>query len=664
MTRIIILLLFLFTNAFAQLTDVQRSELPFKNLITNPEFENGKTGWSVSGGDSFTLVTSTPAKKELGASYITWDSAGASRVFTHSTITVDEANKNTNGLCEFTTEVPSGTATHLIRVYDGTNVLLSSTIVSTTTPYKNSLSFPMPASGTVQCQLVSVASNEPLIRVYKGWLGGNYRLGETSQAEFYGSQAIQGASSCYASGINSSAFNNYSADSDCSTPTLLGYANSTAGKIPGVSFPSLPPGRYRVVAQIINDFSASDMNCSLRISDGTTSGPVTRSAPGGSGGGAQVDRQLEAMFEYATTQGAKIFQVQAANTSGVSGTCDWANQLASDRFEIAVYRFPTSSQTIFTPETYNWILDASISGNISLSTSDVSSLTAPDSSSLTLTNNSGSITSKITCSSTNAPTGTTCSSGNEQAGVNFDIPAPQNVEVCFSFGHEIDINASTQLYGNFSIAETASNSQTVVQNCGPNIIFGRDGAEGARTDQLESRNVCGICKFSSAGNKTVRLMYQLDFVSGTFQAHTIFGTSTGGGSIGVKARPLTQNIPAPVLIGALQAGTNGSSWRQEWGTFFTTSEGSSCTGSPCGLGKNTNGVSSVTRNNTGDYTINFSPAFLSAPNCVFTPIGVNRYVNNYDVGSGSAMRLQTFSGTISSPSAADTSVSFLCMGPK
>lgn len=665
-TSIIILLTFFVYSAFAQLTDVQRAELPFKNLITNPEFENGKTGWSTSGGDSFTLVTSTPAKKELGASYITWDSAGAGRILSHTAVTIDEANKNTNALCEFTTEVPSGTATHLIRAYDGTNVILSASIVSTTTPYKNSLSFPMPSSGSVYCQLVSVASNEPLIRVYRGWLGGNYRLGEVSQATLYGAQEIAGAGSCYYTGTNSSSYNNYSADSDCSTPTLYGFANTTAGKIPGVSFPSLPPGRYRVYAQFGNDFGAQNLGCSFRISDGTLSSAANRSSPGGSNGDSLVDRSVEGVFEYNTVQGAKTFQIQSATSSG-SGTCDLANQITNDKFGIYVYRYPTSSQTIYSPETYNWFIDATITGgNATLATTDQSTPTTPNNSGWTLTNNTskGAITANVTCSSTNAPGTTTCSSGSEETGINFTVPAPGAVQVCFEFGEALDANSSGQLYSAWQINETTSTSQTSIQTCGATVPgFTADGADGARVDRVVHQNICGVCYFSSAGSKTVRLQNLVEYGAGTINTHELFATTTGAtGNLNVKitARPWNQNTPAPVLIGGVMNSGSGQYYVE--GGNVTCSSSSAINSQVAG----SNLFSSIGNVSSGACAITFGRTLPSANYwCTATGTSANSTPRAFAIPAKSTTGL-TIDGIVVATAADITTeaIDILCLVPR
>jgi hypothetical protein len=88
-------------------------------------------------------------------------------------------------------------------------------------------------------------------------------------------------------------------------------------------------------------------------------------------------------------------------------------------------------------------------------------------------------------------------------------------------------------------------------------MIGEDGGVGARNDIIHSRNFCGVCKFSTAGAKNVRLMYKQDLVSGSaLNARTLNASTLGaltGSALNFTARPLRQQIPAPVFFGSTQA---------------------------------------------------------------------------------------------------------------
>lgn len=342
MKYLLIILLFSF-SVFGQLSDVQRQDIPFRNWIKNPGFENALSNWTVT-TDSLTITAGT-SKQARGKSYLTWNSAGASRVLTHETVTVDEAMKGADVLCGYQITVASGTATHLVRIYDGTSVLASATVTSSTLPTWTYVTVPSPSSGTLQCQLVSVAADEPSIDVTEAYMGRNYLISSVSQASLFGRTTIPGAASCNWVGTNSTTYNTYPTDTDCGTIVNTQYATS-ATKIPQITFASMPPGVYRIVATFTGDVSAVDIGCGYRFSDGTnTTSPTSGGNPPGSAGNATVGRTIEGILTYTSGQAATTINLQAATTSG-SGTCN-INEPALSSFEIAVYRFPNTEEQAF-----------------------------------------------------------------------------------------------------------------------------------------------------------------------------------------------------------------------------------------------------------------------------------------------------------------------------
>jgi len=145
-------------------------ELDSYNLLKNPRFEaqTYSTSWAVTGG---TLAAATSTNIFFGKS-ATWDSSAASQEFSSDLYSVPEGFKANNCEGSIYLKVPSGTATHTIRVVDGSsNVLASQTIVNSTYFTKNTLTFPCPTSGSIALQIISVASNEPLIAIDEAYLG-------------------------------------------------------------------------------------------------------------------------------------------------------------------------------------------------------------------------------------------------------------------------------------------------------------------------------------------------------------------------------------------------------------------------------------------------------------------------------------------------------------
>lgn len=141
------------------------------NLMTNGDFENRTsydTNWTASAG---TFAAAATTNILVGAQAATWDSSASSQTLVYSAITVPYGYQGMNCEVSGIFKVPSGTATHTLSAYDGTNTLVSGTIVNSTTAARTTFYFPCPTSGTIQWKLTSVASNEPLIAIDEAYLG-------------------------------------------------------------------------------------------------------------------------------------------------------------------------------------------------------------------------------------------------------------------------------------------------------------------------------------------------------------------------------------------------------------------------------------------------------------------------------------------------------------
>lgn len=192
-----------------------------------------------------------------------------------------------------------------------------------------------------------------------------------------------------------------------------------------------------------------------------------------------------------------------------------AGAWASSPTEVTVSPFPKNKF---------WMVSATIDGtNPDLGTSAVSSYTGITNTALTLTNNTGPsiIPAKITCSSTNAPSGTTCSSGSEELGVSFTIPDPGTVMACAQFNH-ISRNASNGATStSFQIVETPNSAQTITQS---GVDTSRDqGSVNSGTLLMTiPHRLCSVIPFSTSGQKSIRLFYKQE-VNATQSSLIIFG---------------------------------------------------------------------------------------------------------------------------------------------
>lgn len=159
------------TLGYAQLNDYSRQELSYVNVLAafNGGFESGTAKWTASGG-TFAAVTSGSNLLE-GKGSTTWNSNGAAQTLTSQAVTVKNGYFGRNCEASIVTQTPSGTATHLVQSWDGSNVLASATIVSSTLPRAQTVTFPCPQSGTFALRLLSVNADEPLIALDEGYLG-------------------------------------------------------------------------------------------------------------------------------------------------------------------------------------------------------------------------------------------------------------------------------------------------------------------------------------------------------------------------------------------------------------------------------------------------------------------------------------------------------------
>lgn len=155
-------------KALATPNNVDKAFLVAKNQLSNPGFENGKAFWTASAG-TFAIVTSGSNLLEGGVS-ATWDAAASSDTLSSTLADIPNGlyGKPGVGYCDIMT--PSGTATHSLQVYDGTNILATQTVTSNTSPVRAYVHFLYPLSGQIRLRLYANA-DEPSISIDSCYLG-------------------------------------------------------------------------------------------------------------------------------------------------------------------------------------------------------------------------------------------------------------------------------------------------------------------------------------------------------------------------------------------------------------------------------------------------------------------------------------------------------------
>lgn len=135
------------------------------NLAENPGFEASAvtTGWTASGGTLAKTTTSGQFRTETGVAAASWDGSAAAQTLSNTSYTASSVE---NAEASVWVKVASGTATHKLQVYDGTNVVGETTINSSTSGFvKTTLNYVTTPGSTYALRLITVASDEPAIYV-------------------------------------------------------------------------------------------------------------------------------------------------------------------------------------------------------------------------------------------------------------------------------------------------------------------------------------------------------------------------------------------------------------------------------------------------------------------------------------------------------------------
>jgi len=376
-----LVILILSLPLLATLNDVDKAMIFPKSILKNGGFENGKADWSVSSG-SFS-ITSSGSNLLTGKVSALWDASAASITLSAGAVTVPNGLKGKNGVAVIKTMVPSGTAAHSFQVWDGTSVLGTMTIASSTIPTYQYLNFIMPGSGTVSPRLVSSA-DEPMIVLDDAWLGDAQEINLTniSQATFIGSAYFATTANCLAS-VGSTTIAQFGTDSDCPGPTVEsnpgpGVIQTTDSNFPRVTLNNLPPGRYKVT--VIGGFNSSGGGrTAIAIYDGSTFSSNCAVYGTTSGVGSGV---CEHFFEYSTS-GNRSFEIYGATSSG---NINWVNDTNAMSLKFLFERYPLSSEQAYRPSQvpFLWRGRHPQGCSWSMAATTISTITVGDASSCTL----------------------------------------------------------------------------------------------------------------------------------------------------------------------------------------------------------------------------------------------------------------------------------------
>lgn len=627
----------------------------FKNYIKNANAFKGTEDVAVANSATVTRNTTTPltAISDFSVSlpnnangYVEWE-----------VNTLDSSLKNQN--CELSlsyTASSIGSAVKFQVLQNSVEVASSSIPVISSNPVKLILNAPcgdLSVDTTVRLTNSTGNSGTSAVKVANLYYGEATNVGSVSQAQFIGSAFIDTTGSCTWDRTGTS-LGPFPTNSNCPGPTVEfnpgpGIIQTTDTDLPKFTVNNLPPGYYKVIFNFSGGNQTSSNRTAFAINDGTTTSGRTSIDPSTP---TQWPITVIAFFNY-TTSGNRSFELYAS-TSANSVTI--GNSASNIQMRFSIEKYPSTSEQVYKPEVYSWKVDANIGGaNPSLGSSNQASYVEITDGSLDLVTNPGSLPVKIACSSTNPPTGSTCSAGSESIGINFDLPVAGEVQACVSFSHRTNLAASEQVRTTFQIVETPSNAQTILQEGNTRI---NSAPINDNKDATNPIRLCGNFIFNSAGNKTLRLMYEQTVSAGATSNTILADRSSSLGQVDIhwEVYPKTQYVTMPVIINSVMTPYAGQ-LKYISVSVAGASISSSCNSAgACTLYDN-NGFTSVTRTATpGEYTLVW-PAFSGNPQCWY-----QSYINT--IGSPIPNGNPPSTTGVTVVASGDLRFHAFCIGPK
>ena len=240
---------------------------------------------------------------------------------------------------------------------------------------------------------------------------------------------------------------------------------------------------------------------------------------------------------------------------------------------------------------------------------------------------------------------------------------------CVSFSHRAEVPATTRAEATFQIVETPSNAQTISQE-GKTRLSSVYESRSANDTAYANHPIrlCGNFSFTSAGQKTLRLMYEQD-VLGVITGNRIIGDAASGSGqqdIHWEVYPINyQSGALPIFKGMVTSNSSGRV-RSEAASFAAAAnEATICSGSPCTIHAQTGSwLTGVTRSGAGVYVGAIaSGIFSQTPMCTCTALSTSSQGGLCHVirssSSSTSLDIRTFQNNLTP---ADTAVQVQCMG--
>jgi hypothetical protein len=517
------------------------------NLLENADFESGNppVSWTESAG-TFIAETSNPG---FGNQSGSWDSAAASNTLDSDAKAVELGLENRSCNATIQYKYASGSnGDYKFQVIGTTAGLIAEKELNVTTDWrKEALQFTCPSSDSLKIRITSTV-NGGIVLLDNATLGRTDFV-DISQSELVAHAYYAPTASCDWS-RDSASFGDFGTAAACPAITVATSSqdvNTSDNDLPDIVFDELKPGKYHITAEFSGSFQSAVVNSiSFRITDGASTGPECgRSFTSGTNGN-NIQNFKCSFSTTIVASSAKTFKMQGAENA--TGSMFIINSSTGNTLAWTVTKAPIQSAEAITLETIGWHLDVNIGGgNANLSTGNVATYTEITDTSWDLVINTGSASAEIPCSTTNPSTGLTCSAGDESLGVVTEIPYAGTYKICASFEMQVATSGTGIVTNTFQFIETPNNAQTILSE-GNNRSSQRIEEPSGIASSHSLRN-CGVFNFTTAGQKTLRVMYEQS-VSGSISSVQVLGdreATVGNRDIHITMFPLTQQFPTPAF---------------------------------------------------------------------------------------------------------------------
>jgi len=591
------------------------------SIVPNPDWETGTSGWTASAGSY--ARTTTAADVAFGAGSGSFDASAASQTLTSTAVSIPTGLYANNGLasCSFKTAATD----YLLQVYDGTNVLVSTTIPASTQYQKLSANFIFPSSGSLSLR-ISSQSNAAILYMDDCYLGSASNLTNVSQAQFMGSIRASGLSAPWSStGTGLQDF----APIASVTYTTAGQALAPSTNIPAIRFTNLPPGTYYVTFRASMQQGASSGQCYFKLWDG--SNYMSTDALTGAANQYAPDT-LVGVATYSTAQSDITFRLRLRDQT-VSSNCRVSQSGWNDeQMQIQVYRFPSTSELALRSDQFRDTIGEVF--YVAQSVCPAGSIAAD-----------GSAVSRTTYAQLFNRTGTTFGAGD--GSTTFNVPDLRGIFVRgtgsqtvsgTTYSGTLGTKQDDRMQGHRHSMDIANDGGGLLST--RNYILGYTNPGGSSTGPWGQPAGQGIKDPTSDGtNGTPRT-----------------GSETRPANIALTACISTVTAQAPILVGSVTSSSAGAE-RVERALMSGI-----CSSGTCSLTSSTPGISSITYSSTGVYSVSFAAGtFSGTPSCHCND-QINPSTCSVTGATSSSAIMRAYQ--VSPAGYVNASLNITCMGPR